>query len=241
MTGSLAPDLVTRFRSGVTALSISFAWRWECEAARNLLQNAHQLQSVSVEPWSNIDSTLTLLTLGVEKTLKLALGCCHIRDRGEGWPSHLSAYKHRSSQMQSALLTKVGKAAAQNPNAIEIAQVVKRIESDQLWQTTILVLDKYGSGGRFHYLDVLSQSPKREILGGPRESWLAVLSAAMEQVGVVFDHQAPDDEIAGLTNRAVCDSILTWWESISRLGTLGAFGDIGVELGKALRLPEWDG
>lgn len=230
----MLPDFVPRFRSGVTAVSISLAWRWECEAARNLLQNAHRLQSVSVEPWSNIDSTLTLLTLGAEKTLKPALGCCHVRDRGEGWPGHLGAYKHRSSRMQSALLAKARKATAPNPTATEIAQILERIESDPVWQKMILVLDRYGSGGRFHYLDVLSQSPKREILGGPRESWIAVLSAAMEQVSSVFVPDAPDEEILKLTNRAVCDSILTWWENISRLGTLGAFGDVGVELGKAL-------
>lgn len=228
------PDFVTRFSNGVTALSIDWAWRWELVATRNLLDNAYQMQVASVEVASNIDSMLTLLTLGVEKALKLGLGCCHSRDTGGEWPRHLSKPGHHSKQLQADLLRKAVRAAAGQPYEAEVAELVERIKNDIVWQYMILVLDMYGSGGRFHYLDVLAQNPKRVILGGPRESWLAILMIAMEQAGNEFGEHTTAEEMDELINQAICASMLMWRECISRLGLLGAFGELGVELGRSL-------
>jgi hypothetical protein len=224
-----------RFTSGVTAMTIGWAWRWELEAVHNLLGNAYRLQSNSKEPADYIDSTLTLLMLGVEKALKLAVGCCHVRDTGASWPAHLSKPGHHSAQLQTNLLRKALKALSGSSNERAAREIVEQVKSDAVWQFMIEVRDLYGSGGRFHYLDVLAQNPKRVRLGGPQESWLVILMAAMEYVGRDFDDSTPIDIWELATNAAICASIRMWWESMARLGELGAFGEMGVELAAGLR------
>ncbi len=221
----------------LTAISMGYAWTWEIDAARNLMAHAYRIQLASTDPSVDVDAVLTLLALGVEKTLKLALGCCHIRDTGEDWPQHLKKYRHRTDSAQRALLKKALKAAPNTAHAPEIEAAVRRIETDPIWEIMILALDMYGSKGRFHYQAVLAQDPDRTRLGGPRESWIAVAFAALIAKGTPEHNDALDEKSLALVTEEAAKSILMWWSNMAELALLGAFGEMGIELGKNLQPP----
>ncbi|TDQ02306.1 hypothetical protein AXZ95_0579 [Leifsonia sp. 115AMFTsu3.1] len=207
----------------------------EINSARNLL--AYGERVVRTAPFADTtrDPSLTMLSIGVEKLLKVSLGLSILNATGS-WPSAQtmkSEFRHGLKQMDANLRTRLRDGVRGKEYEHFISGLLQTLEDDPIWPAILDALDRYGRSGRFHYLDILGDEPQR--LEDPARMWdeaeniavdsnaelEAMRSRALEDLR---DQTLWDSFITALNN-TIADSIHRWWEVICVLGRHGVLGD----------------
>lgn len=126
----------------------------EIEGTRNLL--AYGLRTIREGAFieTTREPIFTMLSIGVEKLLKLALGCSQLSTTSS-WPSKgwMKSQGHGSAEMRASLLGVLD--GLEVPISEFVSNLRDQCEGSALQGEIVRVLDTYGRWGRFYYLDRL--------------------------------------------------------------------------------------
>ena len=218
-----------------------FAFVGEITSTRNLLGYGLRVLKEGRFFDTTKDPIFTMLSIGVEKHLKLVLGVISL-DSAQCWPtrSEMKGYGHGIAEMWDRVMGEVKARTASKGDYLR--GLVAAVDADPVLRPLLEVLDRYGQSGRFYNLDLLAEDPQREL--APDELFRAVEHTAMAEPEVlrtytaamsnVSDQAAWDEFYATLRGR-IARSIEQAWEMLSRVGMHGAFGPVGNLLGVDLR------
>lgn len=198
----------------------------EVESSMNLLRDGRTALRTMTFAIRGADATFALLSLGVEKLLKLSVGLAALEDTGI-WPGgKLRSYLHKVVKLDSDVreLMTAGLGRAAQPASLERA--VLALDADTVWPKIREGLDRYGSGGRYHYLDWVTSQPPFD---SPRGYWNEIETEALvahPAIRTLFSSTAPGDfeEARRLTNEAMVASLNVWWSAVHEAWQQGALG-----------------
>lgn len=183
------------------------------------------------------DPILTMLSIGVEKLLKLSLGVISLSDTG-CWPTkhEMRSFGHGVVGLHDAVMRKL---SARVPAGDEyVLGLIDGVESDQVLTPLLAVLDRYGRQGRFYNLDHLAEA--KQVAPDPRVMWDAVEKAAQEASDVKRLFAAATENINSndawdrfylATQGRIADSAFRLWDMLSRAGQKGVLGETGRTFG----------
>ncbi|MDP3208126.1 MAG: hypothetical protein Q8M65_03165, partial [Rhodoglobus sp.] len=122
-----------------------------------------------------------MLSIGVEKLLKMSLGLAHVAVNGEWPPVAYFQYtlRHNIEKMHEALFAGIrGRLGEATHVAYVEAQLIE-VEEDPVLPLLMAALSRYGQSGRFYYLDELALSPQTGQ--DPSEMWSEAENAALSR------------------------------------------------------------
>lgn len=190
---------------------------WETRAAKDMLRNGHALlhRSADLEEFNSIT---VLLSTGVEKLLRVALGHQRLAE-GKGWPEDLQeTYRHKINLMNSELLKTAKVSPACTPEHLAL---IESTENDPVWISLLNVLHVYANEGRFYFQDQLAKRTPRAD-HDPMTGWLDLMSVVD---GQLENARLPGDEIdlPQIRDRIEA-SLLTWWAMLAMIARDGLLG-----------------
>lgn len=213
-----------------------FALLEEARSVHNLLRDSVEairgLRTVSLHG----DAVFTLGSIGVEKAIKVMLGCNEV-DASGSWPSKKKLkddWRHdiqKLNQLLGAAITDGLTRCVQSGYADTLAT---RIHESTILPLLFATFARYGKSGRFHYLDLLA-TDKPVSEDSPTAYWdrveLHIRTTEPDFHDIPYgDNQALDKYEARLRGR-VADELEVWWFCVHRLGVQGCFGDLGKKIG----------
>lgn len=218
-----------------------FAFIGEITSTRNLLGYGLKALREGAFFDTTRDPIFTMLSIGVEKHLKLVLGVLSVEDAGR-WAtkSEMKSYGHGIAEMWDHVMDKVSERTAGKSDYLR--GLVAGVDADPVLRPLLEVLDRYGRSGRFYNLDLLGDTPQSEL--APDAMFDAVEQAAMADPEVAATYTAAMADVSGqdawdtfyATLRArIARSVEEAWEMLSRLGMHGVFGELGKFMGADLR------
>lgn len=181
------------------------------------------------------DPSLTMLSIGVEKLLKVSLGLAILDETGS-WPNAQtmkSEFRHGLKLMDANLRTRLRDGVKGKEYEQYIAGLLRTLDDDPVWPAVLEALDCYGRSGRFYYLDILGDEPQR--LEDPAWMWDEAENIAVEsnvELAATRSRALDDPRDQGLwdsfikaLNNTIADSIHRWWEVTCVIGRHGVLGD----------------
>jgi hypothetical protein len=207
----------------------------ECVSTRNLLSYGVKVMREGAFLETTQDPILTMLTIGLEKLHKLALGSLEL-DRSDAWPDKatMKRYGHGILAMHEALMDEL-KQRAEGKSTFAKG-LLDAVEADQVVPPMLDALDAYGRAGRFYYLDILARAPQDWV--GPAVAWTEVELAARQDPTIaelevrafenIGDNSAFDALLKAINER-IATSVETVWDAIVGCGKnhlMGRAGDI---------------
>lgn len=189
------------------------------------------------------DPIMTMLSIGVEKLLKLALGLLHVKDYA-CWPPLKvlkNEYRHDLIKMEKLLRGEIHDRLNQatHPHYVELS--LRELEDDPVWPPILAALNRYGQEGRFYYLDALAQNPQRKA--SPKSFWEDVEGAALESekdLSTLFRLMAENFSLHKDFNRQlngrVADSLQRWWNLVTTAAIQGVLGQRGKAWGHDIKM-----
>lgn len=219
----------------------SFAFLGEVTSTRNLLGYGLRVLKEGRFFETTKDPIFTMLSIGIEKHLKLVLGVIAL-DTSQQWPrkAEMMAYGHGIAELWDHVMIEIRERTSTKGDYLR--GLVAGVDADPVLRPLLEVLDRYGRAGRFYNLDLLADDPQREL--APDAMFQAVEQAAMEdpEVSRTFttamadvSDQAAWDEFGATLRRRIARSVEEAWEMLSRAGMHGAFGQVGNMMGADLR------
>lgn len=139
-----------------------FALIFETTSARNLLGHGIWTLRNAAFMETTLDPIMTMLSIGLEKMMKMALGLLSVADTGT-WPPHTrfqSHWRHDLVLMNSELVPALGARLHLATHRPVVEPKLAAIESDPAWGPILDALTRYGVSGRFYYLDQLAERPQ---------------------------------------------------------------------------------
>lgn len=183
------------------------------------------------------DPIMTMLSIGVEKLLKLTIGTISLDER-QTWPSKATMmdYGHGISGLFDYVLLEILHRTEDSSDYVK--GLVAGVVADPVTRPLLAALDRYGKSGRFYNLDMLADSTQSEP--DPASMWdeaeqasladpevAKLMQIAMERLS---DSEAWDAFYAGVRGH-MADSLDRLWQMISRVGINHALGATGTVLG----------
>lgn len=217
----------------------AFALIEEMSSARNLLGYGTRVVRTAQFIDTTRDPILTMLSIGVEKLLKMALGLTILDETG-AWPSRdvmRDEFRHGLLRMDAALREKLRDGIVGKEYEPYIRGVLEKVENDPVWPAVLAALDMYGQSGRFYFLDQLGSAPQNR--DSPDGYWDAIEQAALANpvLRTQFDAALASgdsdewDAFIVALNGTIADSVTRWWEMIAILGRHGVLGTSGKVFG----------
>ena len=213
----------------------AFALIFETTGTRNLLGLGIWSLRHARYRESTLDPVMTMLSIGVEKLMKMSLGLINVAERG-AWPSHAqfkNVWRHDLSLMNAELLVALRGRLHLATHRSVVEPLLLGVESDPGWQPIVDALSRYGVSGRFYHLDQLAEQPQtgeqpealwdeaeRALIdhdAGMKASW----NAASEAGGVQWDSFLHDLEAR------MARSVENFWTLLSVAGVHGMLGGRG--------------
>ncbi len=213
-----------------------FALLEEAGSVRNLLRDTveaiRSLRFVSLHG----DGVFTLGSIGVEKAMKVMLGCNEVEAAGS-WPSKKTLkddWGHDIQRLSQLLDTAIERSLARSTHPGYAESLFDRISGSTTLPLLFATFARYGKSGRFHHLDVLATNEPGSD-DPPSEYWerveFHVRTTEREFAEVPYgDNQALNEYEARLRGR-IADELEAWWFCVHRLGVQGCFGDLGEKIG----------
>ncbi|TCI95941.1 hypothetical protein [Aeromicrobium sp. IC_218] len=209
-----------------------FALIAECTSTRNLLGYGSYVVRDAPFWDTTRDPVLTMLSIGMEKLHKLALGLIVLDDEGS-WPAKaaMKDWGHGIAAMHHRLLPELVRRAGDASPFVRAK--VGAIASNVVVPPLIRVLDLYGRSGRFFYLDSLARSPQ---VFDPAHAWGDVENAARDDphvsnlMGNALERPADQsawDSLRSAQNERIASAIEVIWEAISSASANGVLGEVG--------------
>ncbi len=207
----------------------------EAGSVRNLLRDSvdaiRGLRFVS----ANGDAVFTLGSIGVEKAIKVMLGCNTVEASGS-WPSRktLMHWGHDIEILNGLLESAVQDGLANCTQVPYSDALAVRISRSTVLPLLFATFARYGKLGRFHHLDILATDEPGSD-DPPAEYWerveLRITTTDSELREVPYgDNQALDDYEKRLRGR-IADELEIWWFCVHRLGVQGCFGQLAKKVG----------
>ncbi|PVU81919.1 hypothetical protein DDP54_01545 [Cellulomonas sp. WB94] len=209
----------------------------ESDSAKHLIAYGVQAMRTAALQESTRDPVLTMLSIGVEKVLKLSLGLVHLAD-SRTWPSKavFIAHRHNIVDMDRTLREQIRARASLATHRGCVDNFLDAVDHDPIWPEAAAALNAYGQQGRFYWLDALSGSPQPDDT--PVGYWENVFNTARDaspELTALF-HEAFKSNEAHVEymlrlNHAAADSIEQWWAMVAMAGMQGVFGERGKSWG----------
>ena len=212
----------------------------EATSARNLLRDCiTSIRNIKYLD-HDADTTFTLGSIGVEKLLKVILGCNTIEESGQ-WPSKRTLRKDWGHNIET-LNESVNTIILNSPQARSTNSYTRKLTTDITTSTIIPLLFKtfarYGNSGRFHYLDILATGDisNKEA---PLKLWEDLeyhITSTIDEFKQIPTEIAEIDNYVNRTNNRIADELYTWWYNIYKLAENNYFGTVA----KMIALQLWD-
>lgn len=210
----------------------------ESDSAKHLLAYGLRALRLSAFHDTTRDPILSMLSIGVEKLLKVSLGLIHLDDHHE-WPTQKTfrtVYRHDIVKMEQLLRDELRTRAGRATHRRYFDPLLAALDADPVWQPIVEALNRYGQQGRFYYLDALAGATHDD--DSPEAYWDKVDTTARDadpELTRLFHAAAGsfalhDAFMAGL-NKAAADSLQQWWSMIAMAGKQGLMGARGILIG----------
>ena len=210
----------------------------ESDSAKHLLAYGLRALRLSAFHDTTRDPVLSMLSIGVEKLLKVSLGLIHLDEHRE-WPTQKTfrtVYRHDIVTMERLLRDRLRIRATRATHPRYFDPLLASLDADPVWRPIVEALHRYGDQGRFYYLDALAGATP--VDDSPEVYWDKVDAAArdadpeLERLfhASIHDYALHDVFMTGL-NKAAADSLQQWWSMIAMAGKQGLMGARGVLIG----------
>ncbi|MGO4679122.1 hypothetical protein [Microbacterium sp. 2MCAF23] len=215
----------------------------ESDSAKHLLAYGIRALRTAAFIETTRDPIMTMLSIGVEKMLKLGLGLNHLAAT-RGWlPLAVlrNDYRHNLIKMEGLLreATHLNVGRAMHPHYVN--EALSAVDNDPVWLSLVAALNRYGQEGRFYFLDALADNPQREE--SPQVFWDAAERVALEnepELNDLFQRMISDyslsDEFYRKLNERMADSLQRYWDLVAIAGVQGVLGDRGKGWGHDFKL-----
>lgn len=210
----------------------------ESDSAKHLLAyGIHALRTAAFIETTR-DPIMTMLSIGLEKMLKLTLGLLNVEDEGTWLPVHVlkNDYRHDLIKMERLLRSKLRERKARATHVAVVDQALRSADADPVWPLLVSALNRYGQEGRFYYLDALADKPQREE--SPQIFWEVAQQAALKNdvaLSELFHRMLDDltlsDEFARSLNGHMADSLQRFWDLVTLSAVQGVCGERGKAWG----------
>lgn len=212
----------------------------EIHSSQNLLGYGSKVLREARFIETTLDPIMTMLSIGVEKLLKLNMGVARVA-RGEQWPTkaEMREHGHGILRLYETVLEEADPGVRSSTPYVR--GLFEALANDPVLPPLLAVLDRYGSYGRFYNLDRLGDSPQAGE--SPAQMWDAAENATLASPRVAALQQASQDDI--MSNDAtdafyaavqaqVADSLRGLWFALHRAGMNGVFGNPGRLFGSLI-------
>ncbi|MDI2097962.1 hypothetical protein [Ruicaihuangia caeni] len=214
----------------------AFALIFETTSTRNLL--GYGLWALrNARFWETTrDPILTMLSIGVEKLLKMSLGLTHVAEEGE-WPplaTFRDTWRHNIVTMHDSLMQTIRRRLPKATHRASVESQLLRVENDPVLPALMAALSRYGQNGRFYHLDELALSPQTGE--DPGHMWSEAenialrldpaMKAKFEAASGNPDPKVFDAFVHELEARLAA-SIERWWDIVALAGKHGILGERG--------------
>lgn len=217
----------------------AFALIFETTSTRNLL--GYGLWALrNARFWETTrDPILTMLSIGVEKLLKMSLGLTHVAEQAE-WPplaKFRDTWRHNIVSMHDDLMQTIRRRLPEATHPAYVESQLVEVEADPVLPVLMAALSRYGQSGRFYYLDELALSPQTGE--DPSHMWSEAENVALRLDPVMkakfeaASGSAPDvfDAFIHELEARMAESIERWWDVIALAGKHGILGERGKAWG----------
>lgn len=217
----------------------AFALIFETTSTRNLL--GYGLWALrNARFWDTTrDPILTMLSIGVEKLLKMSLGLTHVAEHGE-WPplsKFRETWRHDIVKMHDDLFQTIRRRLPQATHPAFVESRLVEAEADPVLPALMAALSRYGQSGRFYNLDELALSPQAGE--DPGHMWSEAENVALRLDPVMkskfeaASSAAPEvfDAFLHELEARLAESIERWWDVIALAGKHGILGARGKSWG----------
>lgn len=208
---------------------------FEQTSARNLLGYGTRALRNSAFHDTTADPVMTMLSIGVEKLLKTGIGLSQVLSTRR-WPDRdtmQNTYRHNLVTMDELLRAELGANIGRATHAFYVQQGLDSVETDPVWRPLLEALNRYGSMGRFYYLDALAESPQSEE--PPSVFWDRAERAAIASdpdLTRLFHLAANEADawhaFSTALNAKLAGSVERWWAALAMAGKQGVLGERGV-------------
>jgi len=214
----------------------------ESDSAKNLLAYGIRALRTAAFIETTRDPIMTMLSIGVEKMLKLGLGLRHVENHRVWLPARVlkNEYRHDLVKMESLLREAIRDNFTQATNRSYVTKALAAVDADPVWLPLLSALNRYGKDGRFYYLDVLAENPQREE--SPQTFWDVAERIALErepELNALFREMINDisqsDEFYRRLNERMADSLQRFWDLVAMAAVQGVLGERGKAWGHDLK------
>lgn len=211
-----------------------FALIEEAGSVRNLLRDSVEaisgLRFISL----NGDAVFTLGSIGVEKAMKVMLGCNEVEATGS-WPATktLRSWGHDIQALNNLLGSVIERGVPRCMNVGYAKALAARVTVSTALPLLFATFARYGKSGRFHHLDVLAtDEPGADE--APSVYWarleLHIRTMESEYRQVPYGDNLAMTEYEKRLRGRIADELDTWWYCIHRLGVQGCFGELAKKV-----------
>lgn len=210
----------------------------ESDSAKHLLAYGIRALRTAAFIETTRDPIMTMLSIGVEKMLKLGLGLLNVEENRVWLPARVLKYDYRhdlitmEALLREAIRNNVGRATHRS----YVDQALAAVDADPVWPHLVSALNRYGQEGRFYYLDALAENPQREE--SPQTFWDAAERVALEnepELNHLFHQMLEDFSLTGefyrKLNERMADSLQRFWDLETMAAVQGVLGDRGKAWG----------
>lgn len=202
-----------------------------CNLMRNSIQAIRDMRYVDLDG----DAVFTLGSIGVEKAMKVMLGCAAVEDTG-AWPTKkvLKNWGHDIEELNSRVLTAIDERVEHTAATGYSARLAGYVKESTLLPLVFAAFARYGKSGRFHHLNILATDKPGEH-DKPSEYWerveLHVRESRPKFREVPYGDNAAFEAYVKRLRGSIADELDAWWFCLHRLGVQGCFGELGKKVG----------
>ncbi len=206
----------------------------ESNSAKHLLAYGIRALRTAAFIETTRDPIMTMLSIGVEKMLKLSLGLLHVEEHRVWIPAKVLKfdYRHDIIKMEGLLLGGIRANLNRATHRCWADKALSEVEGDRVWTPLLAALNRYGKEGRFYYLDALADNPQRE--DSPQAFWDAAERVALESepaLNQLFLRLSTDyslqDTFNGALNQRLADSLQRFCDLVTMAAVQGVLGERG--------------
>lgn len=210
----------------------------ETSGAQNLLAYGTRALRQAAFLETTRDPIMTMLSIGVEKALKTALGLAHVAEH-RVWPpksTFKNRWRHNLVLMNEDLMATLDERIPYATHRAVVEPMLEKVRANAAWKPIVAALSRYGQSGRFYYLDALAEDPQSD--DEPSAYWneaeIALLESRPEFRSQLYAAANNPDEwehrSAELTGY-MADAIEDWWDLIATAGKHAMLSERGKTWG----------